>query len=68
MPERHAFRHSNLPNLFLLAGLVGNAAAGLAGALAGSLALAAAAVFGAGAKVPGFEGLNMLHVHYLRKI
>ena len=48
--------------LFLaLALLVGNAAAGLASGLAGSLALAAAAVLGAFAQVTGFDGLNMLH-------
>ena len=42
--------------------LVGNAAAGLAGRLAGSLALAAAAVFGALAQVTGFQSLDVLHI------
>jgi hypothetical protein len=51
----------SLRRLFLLAGLVGNAAAGLAGRLAGGLALAAAAVFHAGAKVARLKGLDPLH-------
>ena len=50
-----------LARLRALALLVGNAAAGLAGRLAGSLALAAAAVFGAVAQVAGFKRLDMLH-------
>jgi hypothetical protein len=45
----------------VLAGLVGDAAAGLAGGLAGSLALAAAAVDSAVAQVTGLDGLDMLH-------
>ena len=48
--------------LSVLAGLVRHAAAGLAGALAGGLALAAAAVPGAGAEITGLEGLYSLHV------
>ena len=44
-----------------LALLVGDAAAGLAGRLAGGLALAAAAVLGAVAQVAGLDGLDMLH-------
>jgi len=51
--------------LFLLAGvlalLIGNAAAGLAGRLAGSLALAAAALPGALAKIAGFKSLDSFH-------
>ena len=50
-----------LARLRALALLVGNAAAGLAGRLAGSLALAAAAVLGAVAQVAGFKRLDMLH-------
>ena len=47
--------------LLFFAGLVGDAAAGLAGGLAGSLAFAAAAVLCALAKVLGFERLNVRH-------
>ena len=52
-------------SLFLLlvfAGLIGNAAACLAGGLAGSLALAAATVFRALAQIAGLQGNNSLHV------
>ena len=48
-----------LVRLFAL--LVCNAAAGFAGRLAGSLALAASAVLCALAKVAGFKSNNMLH-------
>ena len=52
-------------NLFAFLGvfalLVGNAAAGLAGRLAGSLALAAAAVLGAVTQIAGLDGLDMFH-------
>ena len=48
-------------SLLVLALLVGNAAAGLAGRLAGSLALAAAAVLRALAQIAGLNGLDMLH-------
>ena len=48
--------------------LIGDAAAGLASGLAGSLALAAAAVLGAVAQITGFDGLNMLHGDNLHKI
>ena len=44
-----------------LALLIGNAAAGLASGLAGSLALAAAAVLGAVAQVLGLQSLDVLH-------
>ena len=47
--------------LLLLARLVGNAAAGLAGALAGSLAFAAAAVLEALSHIAGVQSLNVLH-------
>ena len=47
--------------LLLLAGLVGDAAAGLAGALAGGLAFAAAAVVQALGHVAGVESLDVLH-------
>ena len=52
--------------LLVLALLVGNAAAGLASGLAGSLALAAAAVFCALAKVLGLQSLNVAHKWHLR--
>jgi hypothetical protein len=52
----------------VLAGLVGNAAAGLASRLAGSLALAAAAADSAVAQVTGLDGLNMFHNGNLHKI
>ena len=45
----------------VLALLVGNTTAGLAGRLAGSLALAAAAVLGALAQVAGLQSLNLFH-------
>ena len=51
--------------LLVLAGLVGDAAAGLAGALAGGLAFAAAALDGALAEVAGFEGLYPFHFNTL---
>ena len=47
--------------LVVLALLVGDAAAGLASGLAGSLALAAAAVLRALAQIAGLNGLDMLH-------
>lgn len=56
------------PKLFfflLLAGLIGNAAAGLASGLARSLAFAAAAILGTFAKITGLDGVYMLHM-YLR--
>ena len=53
--------------LLALAGLVGNAAAGLASRLAGSLALTAAAVLSAVAQVASFDGNDMLHGNYLHK-
>ena len=53
--------------LLALAGLVGDAAAGLASRLAGSLALTAAAVLSAVAQVASFNGNDMLHGKYLHK-
>ena len=47
--------------LLILALLVGHAAAGLAGRLAGGLALAAATVLGALAQVPGLQSLDSFH-------
>ena len=41
--------------------LIGNAAAGLASRLAGSLAFAAAAVLGAFAQIAGLDRLDVLH-------
>ena len=45
----------------LFASLIGNTAAGLAGRLAGSLALAAAALLGALTKVTSLDSVNVLH-------
>ena len=53
--------------LLALAGLVGNAAAGLASRLAGSLALTAAAVLSAVAQITSLNGDDMLHGRYLHK-
>ena len=47
--------------LLVLALLIGDAAAGLAGRLARGLALAAAALLGALAQVAALDGLNSLH-------
>ena len=47
--------------VFVLAGLVSNAAAGLASGLAGSLALAAATVLSALAHVAGLKSLDSFH-------
>ena len=54
--------------LLALAGLVGNAAAGLASGLARSLALAAATVLSTVAQSASFNGNDMLHGNYLHKI
>ena len=61
LPWARRSRQMSEIELLLLARLVGNAAAGLAGALAGSLALAAAAVLEALRHVAGLESLNVLH-------
>ena len=50
-----------MPELLVLALLIGHAAAGLAGGLARGLALAAAAVLGALAHVAGLKSLDSLH-------
>ena len=50
-----------LLGFLVFAFLIGNAAAGLAGRLAGSLAFAAATVLGAFTQVAGFDGLDMFH-------
>ena len=47
--------------ILILALLVGHAAAGFAGRLAGGLALAATAVLGALAQVAGLDGMNSFH-------
>jgi len=60
-PESTAFQRLQLLLFGVLALLVGNAAAGLASGLAGSLALAAAAVLGAVTQVTGLDGLDMFH-------
>ena len=64
---RHFSEHSKLV-IRVLALLVRDAAAGLAGRLAGSLALAAAAVLGALAKIPGLQSDDSLHnlISYLK--
>ena len=59
-PEPAAFRLLQL--LAVLALLIGDAAAGLAGGLAGSLAFAATAVLGACTEIFGLDGLDTLHV------
>ena len=51
---------------FVFALLIGNTAAGLAGALAVILSFAAAALFVAFAKLTGLQGLNMFHGDFLR--
>ena len=61
-------RHFVLESILVLTLLVGDAAAGLAGGLAGGLALAAAAVLGALAQVPGLDGLDVLHRYSLQCI
>lgn len=47
--------------LLVLALLVGNATAGLASRLAGSLALPTAAMLRTGAQIPGLDGLDSFH-------
>ena len=66
MPPKR--RHGEWCQLLVsvLALLVGNAAAGLASGLAGSLALAATAVLSAVAKITGLDSLDMLHNSNLR--
>ena len=61
-----AFLLWQLLAFLVLAGLVGNAAAGLASGLARSLALAATAVLSAVAKIAGLDRLDMLHDSNLR--
>ena len=53
-------------DLFLFAGLVGNATAGLAGRLARGLAFAATAVLGAFAQIAGSESFDSFHNYILR--
>jgi hypothetical protein len=60
-----SFLYPELFGFLIFAGLIGNAAAGLAGRLARSLAFAAAAILGAFAKITGLYGFDMLHM-YLR--
>ena len=54
--------------ILVLALLVGDAAAGLAGRLAGGLALTAAAVLGAVAQATSLESLDSFHNMYLRSV
>ena len=62
LPPRDLTAYEKLLVLALvLALLVGNAAAGLASRLARGLALAAAAILGALAQIPGLQGLDMSH-------
>jgi hypothetical protein len=53
--------------LLALAGLVGNATAGLASGLARSLALTATAILSAVAQIASLDGNDMLHGNYLHK-
>ena len=64
---RHLSSFQKLLAFLVFASLIGNAAACFASGLAGSLALAAAAVFRALAKVAGAYRLNILHDFILRK-
>ena len=59
-PKPAAFPFARLL-LLVLAGLVGDAAAGLASGLARGLALTAAAVLSALAQVAGLDGLDVFH-------
>jgi hypothetical protein len=61
MPPNGGIFQKPLFLVLALALLIGNATAGLAGRLAGSLALAATAVLGTGTKIFGLDGLNTLH-------
>jgi hypothetical protein len=65
-PDGGIFQKPELLLSLFLALLIGNAAAGLAGRLTGSLAFAAAALLGALAKITGIQSLNMLHNNFLR--
>ena len=58
MPPAAAFLQFQL---LIFALLIGNTAAGLAGRLAGGLALTAAAILGAFAQVAGLKGLDVFH-------
>ena len=60
-PKPAAFQNLQLLAFFVLAFLICNTAAGLAGGLTGCLALAAAAVLCAVAQIAGLNGLNMFH-------
>ena len=55
-------------SILVLTGLVCNAAAGLACALAGSLALAAAAVDSALSHITGIQGHDMFHDQFLSEM
>ena len=61
----YLFRRYEELSLLVLAGLVSYGAAGLACRLAGSLALAASAVFSTAAEVSGAESLDMLSFHVI---
>ena len=61
-PHRRQMKTGLLFLLFVLARLIGNAAAGLARGLAGCLAFAATAILSALAQIPGLQGLDMLHL------
>ena len=64
-PETAAFL---ILQLLALALLIGDAAAGLASRLAGSLALTAAAVLSALAQVTGLKSLDSFHDSYLHSL
>ena len=67
-PESAAFRYVQLlAFLGALALLICDAAAGLAGRLAGSLTFAASAILRALTQITGFDGLDMFHGSNLHK-
>lgn len=62
------FQTSGLLVPFILARLVGNAAAGLASGLAGSLTLAAATLGSRSAQILGLQSLDPFHNAYLPSV
>ncbi len=61
IPNGERGAHLPVSLLLVLALLVGNATAGLASRLAGSLALPTAAMLRAGTQIPGLDGLDSFH-------
>ncbi len=62
MPPSGGIFQKKLFLVLAFALLIGDAAAGLASGLTGSLAFAATAVLGARTEIFGLDGLDMLHV------